>query len=261
MVRATSDLIEYVRDFVECDGVIVLRKFCAAFQTPVSAEVIASESSPRLIIGDSLASRSSAREGLRFPDFVVFLVGIFGETQSSLLKRQGANMPHIYYPGNDCQPCITDCRVGFLERKVAELSVALVLFVNLKVAVNDGATSVSHGDVPDHLMNAFLRNHLNGVRLDLIRFFAAYARGDGTYLIEEWHFHISEVELTKSGMRASRFFGLAYFTKTRVRIRPTRQVVAGGDFVVELDGARRLGREDEDLKATLLALLQGETHE
>jgi hypothetical protein len=110
-------------------------------------------------------------------------------------------------------------------------------------------------------MNAFLRNQLEGVRLDLIRFFAAYARADGSYLIEQWHFRTSEVGLKVSGIRATRFFRLAYFVNTRARVWPIRQFVAGGDFVVELDGARRLGREDEDLKATLLALLQGETHE
>jgi hypothetical protein len=156
-------------------------------------------------------------------------------------------MNQIVYEAGNGEPCVTQFTIALKKYEPDVLNEALVVFTNV-------GTPIASGAAPNFLMNTVLKRELEGIRLDCIRFFAAYVVAPcAGLLLEEWLFDIKAIEPKHSLLRASRFFGIAYFGKKRTFIPAYEFRAAGEDFKVEFTRAKTVSDQKVELRAVLLA--------
>lgn len=156
-------------------------------------------------------------------------------------------MNQIVYEAGNGEPCVTQFTIALKKYEPDVLNEALVVFTNV-------GTPIASGAAPNFLMNTVLKRELEGIRLDCIRFFAAYLVAPcAGLLLEEWLFDIKAIEPKRSLLRASRLLGIAYFATKRNYIPVNEFRAAGEDYKVEFTYAETVSDQKVELRAALLA--------
>ncbi|MCE2722131.1 MAG: hypothetical protein ACK51V_01205 [bacterium] len=156
-------------------------------------------------------------------------------------------MSQIVYEAGNGEPCVSQYAIVLKKYETGVLNEALVIFTNV-------GTPIAHGTAHNYLMNAVVKRELEGIRLDCIRFFAAYLVVPWAgLLLEEWLFDTKAIEPKRSLLRASRLLGIAYFATKRNYIPVNEFRAAGEDYRVEFTYAETVSDQKVELRAALLA--------